>query len=57
MRKKANPRLLMGTNTEDLAKDVKELLEEPDNRANRIVPTGGITKPVAPEKAPAPSKP
>jgi hypothetical protein len=40
-----------------LAKDVKELLEEPDNKANRIVPTGGITKPVAPEKAPAPSKP
>lgn len=56
MRKKANPRLLMGTTSEDLAKDVKELLEEPDAKANRVLPAGA-TKPVAPAGATPPAKP
>jgi hypothetical protein len=56
MRKKANPRLLMGNSTEDLAKDVKELLEEPDTKAGKVIPTG-VTKPVAPAGATPPAKP
>jgi hypothetical protein len=46
----------MGNSTEDLAKDVKELLEEPDTKAGKVIPTG-VTKPVAPAGATPPAKP
>ena len=52
MRKRANPRLLMGTAApEDLANDVKNLLNEPEDSRGSIVPAGA-TRQIKPGDAP-----